>query len=1066
MSGAGPADQGARERFAGGIGANVSLIAPAGVGKTHSIVDRIIGIASRHNPHAMEWLPRLVVVTYTNSAAEEMRQRARVAIIGSGARGAALAQFNRAFFGTIHSFCVMLLQRHGHHLGLPPRLEIVEREDLDALWRGFLRRGRWRVGSLSAAGAEALFRRVPMLEVLGLARGAPILPSRDPGDPPGVDAGEVLAVPAKGNGAKNILLGQRLVRRWMEADAAGEPFVPVPECPGNSAGFNAAWAAAFGPLRRWLGEAAWAAAREIAGAFRAHRLSLGRITYDDQVALAGQLVRHPLAGTAIRAEGYRVILDEAQDTDREQFVVLTEVARDAGATGTWMEGGGAGPAPGRFAMVGDPQQSIFGSRASLASYADLRERLVAGGAMEISLDVTFRFRSGIADFVNRVGGRLLDGEDGQARFVPLETMGDGGRVVRWEIGRPTDEELGVGGEGGRPSEAALVRAEAAELARRLREGGPGRLGASDWSGVAILCPRRRWLETMEQALVAEGLEAQNHSARETLGGSAAYAWFSALAWVMAEPRDGFEIAGVLREIFGIADADIAEFTGGDGSRLRLVDLSCDGMAGGPHPIADVQHSAPKGSGAVGETLRRLAALRSEVAGLPLRDAALRIVGATGLRARLESLPRDEWDPEMLDVLLMRAAAAEEEGATFCEWAESLRDGFSDARDGEAVRPGAVQLISCHKAKGLQWDCVVLPFLCRQIRGGRTEYPRLVPVGPAEVPRVVFGKGDLGEAVENALRRGETQEMQRLWYVAITRARETLVIADDRALFDKRAGSFFERSGLAEGASAAAFEALPTESPGAEVARPGDGGAREAPRVERVALDGEAAMRAACAFPRRRLPHALAGAEAPDRDSEPEAAMDTLADSDAMVWAGGVADGAARYGIWWHGLMEQLPWPDGIENWRGCFGGCVASCPDRERGEREFELFLKSDFVRSLPAAARRFHAEVPFIWRDAAGSCTEGVIDLVVWDPDGEKWIVVDWKTNRIDRGELAGLAERYRPQLGAYAGAMRALAPGARGCAPVEAFLYSTVLGEAVVIGPSANCIASAGDGDSEAPV
>lgn len=251
-----------------------------------------------------------------------------------------------------------------------------------------------------------------------------------------------------------------------------------------------------------------------------------------------------------------------------------------------------------------------------------------------------------------------------------------------------------------------------------------------------------------------------------------------------------------------------------------------------------------------------------------------------------------------------------------------------------------------------------------------------------------------------------------------------------------------------------------------MARPGDGGAREAPRVERVALDGEAAMRAACAFPRRRLPHALAGTEAPDRDSEPEAAMDTLSDGDAMVWAGGVADGAARYGIWWHGLMEQLPWPDGIENWRGCFGGCVASCPDRERGEREFELFLKSDFVRSLPAAARRFHAEVPFIWRDAAGSCTEGVIDLVVWDPDGEKWIVVDWKTNRIDRGELAGLAERYRPQLGAYAGAMRALAPGAKGCAPVEAFLYSTVLGEAVVIGPSANCIASAGDGDSEAPV
>ena len=125
-----------------------------------------------------------------------------------------------------------------------------------------------------------------------------------------------------------------------------------------------------------------------------------------------------------------------------------------------------------------------------------------------------------------------------------------------------------------------------------------------------------------------------------------------------------------------------------------------------------------------------------------------------------------------------------------EWAESLRDGFASTRDGEAVRRGAIQLITYHKAKGLQWDCVVLPFLCRSVRNRSPEYPRLVPLGPAEVPVVVFGGGELGEGREIVLRRGEEQEMQRLLYVAMTRARQTLVLVDDRQVFERRAGSFF------------------------------------------------------------------------------------------------------------------------------------------------------------------------------------------------------------------------------------------------------------------------------------
>ena len=73
------ADQAARERFVESIEENFSIIAPAGVGKTQSIVERIVTIA-RHK-RACEWLPCLVVVTYTKRAADEMQQRARAEIL-------------------------------------------------------------------------------------------------------------------------------------------------------------------------------------------------------------------------------------------------------------------------------------------------------------------------------------------------------------------------------------------------------------------------------------------------------------------------------------------------------------------------------------------------------------------------------------------------------------------------------------------------------------------------------------------------------------------------------------------------------------------------------------------------------------------------------------------------------------------------------------------------------------------------------------------------------------------------------------------------------------------------
>src|SRR5437667_10221510 len=109
-----PIDQPNRERFVSELDKNFSVVAAAGSGKTRAITDRIVQIAK--GDHARDWLPQLVVVAFTNRAADEMQQRARAEVLQARVTVEVLAAFNRAFFGTIHAFCVRLLESYGHYL--------------------------------------------------------------------------------------------------------------------------------------------------------------------------------------------------------------------------------------------------------------------------------------------------------------------------------------------------------------------------------------------------------------------------------------------------------------------------------------------------------------------------------------------------------------------------------------------------------------------------------------------------------------------------------------------------------------------------------------------------------------------------------------------------------------------------------------------------------------------------------------------------------------------------------------------------------------------------------------
>src|SRR5207249_10067435 len=234
-----------------------------------------------------------------------------------------------------------------------------------------------------------------------------------------------------------------------------------------------------------------------------------------------------------------------------------------------------------------------------------------------------------------------------------------------------------------------------------------------------------WLQTMAAALRRERLPVAIQSERDVKGDSPAYAWLAALLTIMTDPLNAYEIVGVLREIFGASDHDLAVFSEGQKARLRIDEIL-------------------SATGRISSRLRTLAEIRQRAEGLALFDAVTLIIEQTQLRERLLLLPATEFGDlaRELDALLAQAAEAEAIGMILAEFAEQLRNDCATPR---AVRfsadDNAIQLITSHKAKGSEWQAVIVTILARELRPPWPRDPHFVksPVDGALI--IAFGIED-------------------------------------------------------------------------------------------------------------------------------------------------------------------------------------------------------------------------------------------------------------------------------------------------------------------------------------
>jgi len=978
-----PADSDSRRRFVETHDRNFAVVAAAGAGKTRAIVERIVAIAHRD----LDAVSKLVVVTYTNTAAREFKRRVTTTVLESLERSkpsrapSVLASLDRAFFGTIHSFCLGLLSDHQLELGFPSRLETITPAQGRRLWEDFLNGPEAEQLIRSHPLTKKLLRFCPFDDLLAVAnRMESAHPRVNPGEPPAALDLALLERPrprersAKG---RQRLLGE--LDRYNRALQSADEFVGLPDLDLAPDGFGPVCKEIFRPLSTWLEDAASDWASDLVALYCRQRHRDGLLTFNDQIGLTVNLLQRPKVLDEIRRRQFCVILDEAQDTDPRMFDILVEISRPPGAKwDTWPDAGSP-PQPGAFVMVGDPRQTIY-ERAGTEKYLGIIKRFREGNGGELlEFSVTHRCSVRVVEAINRLFTGL---QDGAAPFDNLQPAGTAltGAAVGLPLRRSDPRQTHVDD---------VFRDEARQVAEWLRRVGEGGVGVHRWGQVAVLAPRHEWLETCSVALQEAGIRHGLFRPRTPWRDQPGFTWPLSVLYTLIHPWDRFERLGVLREIFAISDHRLARWTAQGSTRgAELLDAL--------------------------ETLESLEKRLWRNQAPSIIEVVQEICQCLRLRERLQLLN----DPGLaLDSFLARAYEATHAGVSIDAWLRSLLDLLDEHAPVENRRPDAIDLVTIHSAKGLEWEVVIPLGLSRAMR------PRPAPA----YPRVIDARdwsgvvwNEFSSRVDYARKSDGDDEHRRLLYVALTRARRALVIPYGENFYPQPKTK--PQNSLAE--AAACSPAFLPASERLDLAVPLE---QEELPLDALTFDPAAVQRAARlsrAHPQLSRPHALADdAERTERFLEE-------------------VEGAFDFGRWWHGWIEHFPWLGSPDDHVAYCGNIPADLTFGARAAEEAQRFLESEAFSLLRAEGLHFRCEAPFSFCDQPAVWMEGVIDLLIQTRAGDTWIL-DWKTNQPAAGEdhrlfLNYLRQKYLPQLAAY---QKALEQGF-GMRVGRLLIYSTVVG------------------------
>ncbi|MDD2421996.1 MAG: helicase-exonuclease AddAB subunit AddA [Heliobacteriaceae bacterium] len=847
-------------------GCDILVAAGAGAGKTAVLVERVVQLV-----HQGADVDRLLVVTFTNAAAAEMRDRVRTALAKALTADPAnshlnrqLLLVNRASIMTLHSFCLDILRRHYYRIDLDPGFRVADETEIALLRQDVLDQvfeagyeGNGAQGAAFIRLVDALAGdrddgslRETVLDLYHRARSQPwpeawleaavkafqgggestegelvwlvglredLMPDLDGAAGQlaqalrlcGVPGGPGAYIEALQEDSRQVadLIGaakhswDRLYQCFQtlafpklkvirgDVDQAVKAQVQSlrdgvkKQLRGLKESYFTREPAALAadcrqvlPLVTTLVELVKEFSREFQQAKREKRLvDFGDLEhYCLQILLAPGAGPDHLAGSVVAGElaanFQEVLVDEYQDINPVQETILVLLSR------------------GNRFMVGDVKQSIYRFRlaepalftAKYREFSVLGPTEPAGTGVRIDLARNFRSRNNIIDGVNFIFRQLMTARVAEVAYDDRAELVFGAGYPAELADPPLELHIIDRGDAPEQDEGPDLETaclEARLICRRIREMAPVR-----FADIVVLMRATKgqanvFLEEFRLAGIPVHAETETGYFEAT-----EIAVMLALLQVIDNPRQDIPLVATLRSpLFRFTAAELAQIRLADRQGCFFTAVQAFVAAGGGDATGQVLAERLAGF------LKQLEQWRNSARRESLAWLIWQVGRDTGFYDYVGGMPGGSQRRANLRALYDRARQFEGTSYRglfrFLRFVERLQERGGDLGPARALgeKENVVRIMSIHKSKGLEFPVVFVAGLGRQFNLTDTRQRLLVHkdlgLGPVVVDPVhrYYYPTIARQAIQRRLIRESLAEEMRILYVALTRAREKLVL---------------------------------------------------------------------------------------------------------------------------------------------------------------------------------------------------------------------------------------------------------------------------------------------------
>lgn len=869
---------------------NILVSAAAGSGKTAVLVERIIRKLTRKD-HPAD-VDRMLIVTFTEAAAAEMKERIRGAIEkameerpGDLHLEQQSAMIHTAPITTIHSFCLSVIKEHFHVIGMDPGFRIAEEGELKLLKQDvmdelleecYAQSDRKFLDFTERFGTGKDDRKIEEIiqKLYEYSRSYPRpdqwLDACVDSYRTDVDEEDSQAEPERSAGRMSITgIAEERVRSSMEdmcrilesgLEICEEPDGPymyadmlvsdLEECRKveNSDGYDRMFAAANSfawkrlsskkddsvcpekkeavkkirdqakKLLKDICQSYLYASREVwqknmknascsmemirdlvkrfSVMFAEKKRSRNVIDFNDMEHFALDILTEEKGGRLVpshvaceyQERFEEVMIDEYQDSNLVQETILTSVSRvSKGDYNTF--------------MVGDVKQSIYSFRLSRPELFMEKYNTYSQEESEkqrIDLHKNFRSRRQVLDSVNYIFRQIMKKDLGGIEYDESASLYPGAQFPESDS---CQTELllfdrdNLNEENERKTEARMIARRIREMltAGEVIDKETGKYRRVRYGDIVILTRSiQGWAEQFSSVLAEEGIPACSVSREgyfETYEVSVLLDYLK----ILDNARQDLPLAAVLTSCFGnMKTEELAQI------RIAYPNLL---FYEAVRAYADEAEEGEKSGKAFDSRIRKKLLqffeqteyFRKKVSYTPIHDLLSEIIDLTGYGIYITAMPGGRQRAANVEMLVEKAAAFEGTSYkglfNFVRYIEQLRKYEVDYGEAGIMDEQAdtVRIMSVHKSKGLEFPVVFAAGMSKRFNLQDTKAAVILhPEWGAGIDDINLERRTktptfLKKIMQDEIRRGILAEEQRILYVALTRAKEKLIMTGQISL---------------------------------------------------------------------------------------------------------------------------------------------------------------------------------------------------------------------------------------------------------------------------------------------